>query len=134
MLPGMEIFPRIWGIHASDGEFQFGFGGILALELKFQKKLIYGNGEFLRVFRILEQPTWQHWVVHQCTSSPSGSAGGWYNWHTSSQFWPMIKRTSFCLSALCLFSNRIASACKCMVEMKAGEEKPDFLWLLHQTF
>ena len=26
MLPGMEIFPQIRGIHASDGEFQFGFG------------------------------------------------------------------------------------------------------------
>ena len=55
----MEIFPQIRGIHVSDGEFQFGFGEI-CLEFKFQKKKIYIYGEFLRVFLILEQPTWEH--------------------------------------------------------------------------
>ena len=48
--PGMGIFPQIRGIHTSDGEFQFGFWGILAPELKFQKKQTYGNGEFLKFF------------------------------------------------------------------------------------
>ena len=62
VLPGMEIFSQVRGIHASDGEFQFGFGDFLAPELKFQKKQIYGNGEFLRIFRILKQPTWQHCI------------------------------------------------------------------------
>ena len=64
----MEIFPQIRGIHVSDGEFQFGFEEI-CLEFKFQKKqiYIYIYGEFLRVFIISEQSTWQHYF--------SGSAG-----------------------------------------------------------
>ena len=61
----MEIFPQIRGIHISDGEFQFGFGEI-CLEFKFQKKQIYIYGEFLRVFLILEQPTWQHCFLGSC--------------------------------------------------------------------
>ena len=59
----MRIFPQIRGNHASDREFQFGFGEFW-FDLTFQKKQIYGNGEFLRVFRILEQPPWQHGCVH----------------------------------------------------------------------
>ena len=49
VLPGMEIFPQIRGIHVSDGEFQFGFGEI-CLEFEFKKKQIYIYGEFLSFF------------------------------------------------------------------------------------
>ena len=56
----MEIFPQIRGIHASDWGISVQIWRILALELKFQKKHIYENGEFLRVFRVLEEPIWQH--------------------------------------------------------------------------
>ena len=38
VLSGMEIFPQVRGIHASDGEFQFGFGELWALELKCPKE------------------------------------------------------------------------------------------------
>ena len=56
----MDIFPQIRGIHVSDGEFQFGFGEICLLIYISKETNLYIYGEFLRVFLILEQPTWQH--------------------------------------------------------------------------
>ena len=47
VLPGMEIFPQIRGIHISDGEFQFGFGEIHLFNLNFKRnKFIYIWGIF----------------------------------------------------------------------------------------
>ena len=46
MLPGMEIFPQIRGIHSGDGEFQFGLEEFWLLNQNFQINKFMEMGNF----------------------------------------------------------------------------------------
>ena len=60
-LPGMEISPRVEEFKLVMGNFSSDLEKfVLNLNFKRNKYIYLVYGEFLRVFLILEQPTWQH--------------------------------------------------------------------------